>query len=281
MRVRLLLTLLAAAAAVAATAVAGHGTSGATRPDLAQLEGVEFFTICRFSHRAPDDPIVLPRQPDRSHDHTFFGNVSTNAFSTVESLRGAATTCQRSEDAAAYWAPTLLAAGRPVEPLRATVYYRRRTLSRVRAYPQGFVMIGGDAGATSAQSLRVAFWDCGEHAGVPASSSPPACPQGGSATLNLNVRFPDCWDGVRLDSDDHKRHMRYSLRGVCPRTHRVALPSLEVILEYPVPGAQAVELASGGVHSAHADFMNAWDQPTLDRLVAVCLNALRHCERGS
>jgi hypothetical protein len=281
-RARLLLALLLAGLAVAATAVAGRGTSTATSPDLAHLDGVEFFTICRFSHRRPDDPIVHPRHPDRSHDHTFFGNVSTDAFSTVASLRGEPTTCQRSEDAAAYWSPTLLVGGRPVEPIRATVYYRRRTLGRVRAFPPGLVMIGGDAGAAAPQSLRVTSWDCGEHVNVPASSSPPACPEGGSATLNLNVRFPDCWDGARLDSGDHKQHMRYSLRGACPRSHRVAVPSLELVVEYAVPsGGQRIGLASGGVHTGHADFMNAWDQATLERLVAVCLNALRHCERAA
>lgn len=28
--------------------------------------------------------------------------------------------------------------------------------------------------------------------------------------LELHVTFPDCWDGVRLDSPDHRSHMAYS-----------------------------------------------------------------------
>ena len=47
-----------------------------------QLRGVSFVSRCTFSHRAPDDPIVYPAQPGASHDHTFLGNKTTNAFST-------------------------------------------------------------------------------------------------------------------------------------------------------------------------------------------------------
>src|SRR5438034_2889321 len=49
---------------------------------LARLRGVNFVSGCRFSHRNTDDPIVFPGQPGKSHDHTFIGNDSTDAFST-------------------------------------------------------------------------------------------------------------------------------------------------------------------------------------------------------
>jgi hypothetical protein len=35
-----------------------------------------------------DDPIVFPRQPGAAHQHDFFGNTSTNAYSTDASLAG-------------------------------------------------------------------------------------------------------------------------------------------------------------------------------------------------
>ena len=56
---------------------------------------------------------------------------------------------------------------------------------------------------------------------------------------------------------------------------------ITLILRYPVTGAGKVELASVGQFSAHADFFNAWNQGELNRLVDGCLNALRHCGRGS
>jgi hypothetical protein len=131
----LVMSVATAAAATAGALVAS--ASGSTRLEgpttprgaaAARLAGVNFVSNCRFSHRAPDDPIVYPGEPGRSHDHSFVGNTSTNAFTTLETLLGGATTCLRAGDTAAYWMPTLLAGAQSVLPVGATVYYRRRTL---------------------------------------------------------------------------------------------------------------------------------------------------------
>jgi hypothetical protein len=279
-RVLLPVALCAAAAIVAATAVAGRGTARRGPVDIAALESVNFVTVCRFSHRAPDDPIVFPRRPELSHDHSFFGSVATDAFSTARSLRGTQTTCHRADDTAAYWAPTLLLGTQAVEALDAEVYYRRRTLARVRPFPPGLEMIAGDANSRRPQSRRVTFWNCGPHGGVAPASAVPTCPNARAMSLRLNVRFPDCWDGRRADSPDHRRHMAYSEAGVCPRTHPVAVPSIELRIQYPVPGGRAVQLSSRGQFSGHADFVNAWRQDRLKQLVDYCLNALRTCGRA-
>jgi len=93
------------AAAVAATA---SGSAAAPLTEApAKLHGSNFYVNCRFSHTANDDPIVHPGQPGKSHPHTFFGNTSTSASSTLASLRAAGTTCKPSADRAAYWVPTL------------------------------------------------------------------------------------------------------------------------------------------------------------------------------
>jgi hypothetical protein len=274
--------LLAAASTVAAaSALAPVGQRSGAAADPRGLDEVEFVSVCQFSHRAANDPIVHPRRPGRSHDHSFFGNVSTDAFSTARSLRDEPTTCHRSEDTAAYWAPTLIRDDRAVTPLEAKVYYRRRTLAPVRAFPPGLEMIAGDAHAVRPQSRRVTFWDCGEHARVAPSSTVPTCPAGTANSLRLNVRFPDCWDGRRIDSADHKRHVAYSAGGRCPASHPVALPSITLVVQYPTAGGRGLGLASGGQLSGHADFVNAWQQGGLTRLVDYCLNALRVCGAGS
>lgn len=279
-RVFLVAALLVVAAVVAATAVAGRGGSAPGPADVRALATVEFVTVCRFSHRAPDDSIVFPRRPGRSHDHTFFGSVATDAFSTPRSLRAAPTSCHRSDDTAAYWAPTLLLGTRAVEALDAEVYYRRRTLARVRPFPPGLEMIAGDADARRPQSRRVTFWDCGPHGGAAPSSAVPRCPDARAKSLRLNVRFPDCWDGRRTDSPDHRRHMTYSLAGACPRTHPIAVPSIELRIQYPVAGTGGIQLSSRTQFSGHADFVNGWRQDGLKRLVDYCLNALRTCGRA-
>ncbi len=227
---------------------------------------------------AQDDPIVLPRQPGLSHDHTFVGNTSTNAFSTPASLRAAGTTCRRRADTAAYWAPSLLARGDPVIPTTAIAYYRRATRAAVKPFPAGLQIVAGNAAATRPQSLLVTYWDCGDLVNVPRSSEVPACTDG---ALSLHVNFPDCWDGKSLLSAN-QRHMTYSVNGRCPAKFPVALPALSLVFRYPTTIAgQSVELASGGQFSGHADFLNAWDQKALASLVASCLNRLRHCGTGS
>ena len=275
------LALLASLAGLALVGgAAALASSGGQTPTRAELRGVNFVSSCRFSHRAPDDPIAFPGAPGRSHDHTFVGSRSTDAFSTVDSLRRAGTTCRRQGDTAAYWMPTLLVDGRAVEPLGATIYYRRRTLEDVRPFPEGLRMIAGDARATSPQARRVTFWNCGVMAGIPPSSTVPTCPAGRRTSLRLHVTFPSCWDGRSLDSADHQSHMAYARRGLCPSSHPVAVPAINLIYRYPVAGGPGAELASGGQFSAHADFFNAWQQGALNGLVQSCLNALRHCGRG-
>jgi hypothetical protein len=276
MRVKLL--ALAAAAAATAVAIAGMNAHGAhvanpVAPTIAGFEDVNFVSLCRFSHRKSDDPIVFPNQPGFSHDHTFFGATATDASSTPTTLRGERSSCNRTADTAAYWAPTLIVDNKAVAALDAAVYYRRTTYARVKPFPANLVMISGDNNATSAQPTNVVFWNCDLHA-TDVSVTPLNC---GSHGLRLHVIFPECWDGKSLDSADHRGHMARASNGVCPATHPVAVPQIVLIIRYPVNGAGSVEVASRGQYSGHADFVNAWDEAALTQLVDYCLNALRHC----
>ena len=275
---RSLVLLLVVAGGAATAAVAMAASSPAGGGDRGRVGGYGgagrgYFAIpCGFSHRNQDDPIVFPNQPGRSHDHTYFGNTSTNARSTPASLRAAGeTTCRLRADTAAYWAPTLFVAGRAVRPLGAVAFYARRTLDSVQAFPAGLRMIAGNAAARSSQGERVTFWSCG-HRDVRRSSSIPTCQ---SPTLRLIVNFPNCWNGTQLDSGDHKSHLTYSTDGVCPSTHPVEVPAIQLQIFYGISGGRAAELASGGDFSGHADFVNAWNQPTLERLVGRYLNRER------
>jgi Domain of unknown function (DUF1996) len=281
-RVRITLTPVALAIAVW-TGMLVHASEAARppAPSLRALQGVNFIGNCTFSHMAMDDPIVYPRQPGASHDHSFVGNTTTNAFSTLRTLRAGGTTCKRDGETAAYWMPTLLLNGQMVVPRGATIYYRRKTLAAVRPFRPGLKMIAGDRSATSPQSVKVTYWNCGAASGVPPSSEVPTCPNTPRESLRLHVNFPNCWDGRRLDSADHKSHMAYSDRGVCPASHPVAVPAISLIFRYAIMGGSGVMLSSGGQYSAHADFFNAWRQGTLTSLVNGCLNALRHCAQGS
>ncbi len=106
-----------------------------------RLELDRFLFVCEFSHRAKDDPIVHPGHAGMAHSHDFFGNRSTSADSTYESLRAADSTCDLDGDTAAYWLPTLYKNGKALEPVKAAIYYRASyDPESVRAFPPNLRM---------------------------------------------------------------------------------------------------------------------------------------------
>jgi Domain of unknown function (DUF1996) len=232
----------------------------------------QFVVECGFSHAGRDDPIVHPGHAGASHLHVFFGNTTTGAASTAESLAAGGTTCDQPLDRAAYWAPALLDHGAPVTPTGAVAYYRPGVgvdPATVEPYPFGLNVLGGDPAATEAQSLDVVAWSCGT--GSERAATPPTCPDG--RPLRLAVSFPDCWDGHRLDSPDHLAHMARSRAGACPAGHPVPVPQLLLTVTFPVTGGgHDLALATGSVLGGHADFVNAWDEDKLRTEVTTCLH---------
>jgi hypothetical protein len=220
---------------------------------------------CAASHTAAVDPIVMPGHTGMSHMHQFFGNRATDENTTAATLRSSpATTCSDRADGSAYWVPTLLADGTAVAPTAVEVAYRKTVRGRVVAHPAGLKLIAGDSRATTAQPTSIVSWSCtGSRAA--GTATPPAC----AARQNLvaTIRFPECWDGVNLDSTDHKSHLRYASAGACP-AGTVAVPQLELRVIYPRPAATAtLTLSSGSILSMHADFFNGWDQRRFARLI--------------
>jgi hypothetical protein len=276
MRVISLERLLAAVGAVALLGAAAVGVAQA-RPVADDAEQMtvtraRFVSRCDFSHAGPDDPIVHPNMPGMSHLHHFFGNTTTSAASTLESLRAGGSTCKNSLDTAGYWVPALSLDGQVVEPTRVSVYYRNKGLphASIQPFPAGLRVVAGDATATAPQPGGRVFWNCGPDDPTPNSPSAPTC---AGKTLKLHIQFPNCWDGVNLDSADHKSHLAYSIRRACPESHPVPVPALQVNVSYPIQGGPGVSLATGGQYSGHADFFNAWDQDELSRLVSTRINA--------
>lgn len=259
---------LADGASVGADPVPGLGPQG-RRP--------QFKVECPYSHSANDDPIVYPGEPGASHLHDFFGSEIVDADTVPADLLGSPTTCQQQLDTASYWAPALLDHGAKVEPVDLIAYYRPSVgtdPSTLVPYPHGLVMIAGDGTATEPQPLSVAAWHCGSSPEL--SSEPPTCPR--TAPLAVRIAFPSCWDGVNLDSEDHKQHLAYAVGGTCPPQHPVAVPELVVEVRYPIHGdGHDLVLASGQTITAHADFMNGWDQDKLEREVRTCLSRGRIC----
>jgi hypothetical protein len=150
----------------------------------------------------------------------------------------------------------------------------------VRAFPPGLRMIAGNPAATGSQP--VGGWICRPtYTGV-FGSVPTACPDG---RVGLRLYFPQCWDGVRLDSPDHRSHVAYAANGRCPAGHPVALPEISYHLEYAL-GADAASyrLATDtypagrpGGASVHGYWVNGWEPEIQAVWVERCVRARMNC----
>jgi hypothetical protein len=244
---------------------------------------------CTYSHSLKDDPIVFPDQVGMAHLHDFVGARTTNAFSTFNSLAAGGTTCAMSGDESSYWVPALYENGIRILPQsnagNSVFYYRRIGAPAgtiVRPFPPGLKILIGNAHAMSPQEnpglgTNIVF-RCGPGSeGTPPLAAPPT--QCASGMMVLSLTFPNCWDGVNLDSADHRSHMSYPVDSRCPASHPVNLPRLESFFRYIVGTGPigTITLDSGPYYTAHQDFFNGWDPTTMQALVTNCINAGIDC----
>lgn len=160
--------------------------------------------------------------------------------------------------------PTVFVGREAIPPLAGLVYYTKHTNGPVVAPPAGLKVVAGNPAARRRQAKTIVSWSCGGVGGAPRVALLPACSE--DDALELEVLFPNCWDGESTDSPNHKRHMAYSKAGECPKTHPVRLPTITLVLLYPPLPRGAI--VSAGKHAGHADFINGWDQDALARFVA-------------
>jgi hypothetical protein len=243
------------------------------------VRGSEFRADCTSKGRAGDDPIVKPNAPGASHMHEFYGNRSTNAFSTLTSLRAATSNCDPAVDLSAYWTPTLYKNGQPVAPEHVTVYYQG-VFEKAGSVtpPQGLRMVVGNPMATRPEDNPAARWSC---LGLPqASVDFMNCPAG--SKLQTYLDFPGCWDGKNLDSADHKSHVQFIVGGIgghCPASHPKILPRVEFLITYPVNGGglslggtrNGVSVTTAPGYTFHGDWMNAWEPKEFERRMSTCI----------
>lgn len=244
---------------------------------------VDWVTVCFVTKRAPDDPIIFPGQPGKSHDHTFSGSLAINPDSTADELLASPTNCRNTGDRSSYWMPTLLVNGQPRLPYQVRAYYRAGThdTTQLHAIPFGLKLVAGNAMATSPQSARIAGFQCrisGQGATVKKQALPPQC--GSEALFEMSVVFPNCWDGRNLDSADHRSHLSYAVDYKCDPAHPVQLPQLTLAERFE-PGTTRGTITLASMNSPltlHADFFNAWDPRSMDALMKHCIYAHVFCE---
>jgi hypothetical protein len=271
----------------AATASAATSSTVSTKgfPTGAGVSGI-FTDRCAYSHEAADDPIMYPGQDGASMHHDFFGNTATTAASTAAQLVHGATTCTTSADSSAYWAPVLYQDGTALTPGPALIYWRSPAASAasVHTIPVGLEMIAGNEAATTPQSVSVTSWGCSKARGALTndggrSATPHPCPAG--RDIRLTVTFPNCWNGTSLNGMG-QTNVVYQADGVCPSSHPVQIPQIVFHVAYPTSSASSLTLSMsptvrGTTNSAHVDFINGWNEPTLTADVAACVATSTQC----
>lgn len=222
-----------------------------------------FVIRCDPSHQAQVDPIVNPGPSGTpsGHRHQFFGARDTDSDSTLESMRAGGTTCRHPGDTAGYWMPSIDG----VTPRFSFAYYKIEPGDQ--PFPPGLKMIAGGVGHPESGMK----WDCFNGGG--SYPAPPTCAANDFVVSRLS--FPSCWDGIRLDSADHRSHVAYPTRGVCPSTHPVQLPRINFFQRWCLGACLAGKQLSDGTTTVHADFWNTWDQAALVDLINRCRS--RNC----
>jgi hypothetical protein len=266
-----------------------------------------FRLVCNWSRMSFDDPLVYPNQPGAAHHHTFFGNTDVDAFSTTATLRtrGAATCRGGTINLSAYWVPSMVdtTTGKPVVPKALIVYYKTgiwtymNDNSVIQPLPKGLQMIAGDSRAAVPGGGQ---FECFSptleqtRAGTIVTAIQANCEAGHE--LRTHLTFPQCWDGINLDSPDHKSHMAYPVQFWngdaqrqyrCPATHPVVLPQITYNVQYTVPTAgatgqwrlssDAYDSSQPGGYSLHGDWMDGWDPDVSDLWGVKCMRERRDC----
>jgi len=252
---------------------------------------------CFYSHMKFDDPIVYPGQAGVSHLHVFFGNTGADANSTNDTIANSGnSTCSGGTlNRSAYWVPAMIDTtdGTPITPSAILVYYKTGyggvKPADVRAVPTGLRMIAGNSKATTATSDGAGRFSCvGGSTGVGWQSSiPTTCNTGNS--LIMEISFPQCWDGVNLDSPDHKSHVASPTGSGCPAAYPVALPAITYEVYYDLSAVVIARMAkwrlssdnyaatTAGGYSAHGDYVFGWDAATMQTFITNCDNASVDC----
>ncbi|TAQ91244.1 hypothetical protein B7494_g434 [Chlorociboria aeruginascens] len=264
------------------------------------------------------DPLISFGK-ESSHVHAIHGSSGFSETSTWSDLRaGDCTSCQVSEDKSAYWTPALYFQSTSGEftlvqqvggMLAYYLLYPNAGNTSLTAFPQGFQMIAGDTyqrnftypvpdlpksdwtGVYTTQSfLRQAAlgFNCLNYA-APAEGSlyrhflpdkdylDANCLNG----VRFELMFPSCWNGVDVDSADHRSHVAYPsevMTGDCPEGFSERLVSLfyETIWNTYAFKDQAgtFVLANGDPtgYGYHGDFIMGWDPDFLQSAADQCTN---------
>jgi hypothetical protein len=271
------------------------------------LGGGQFRASCEFSHFAYDDPLVHPGQPGASHLHMFFGNTDVNAFTTYDTLiNSGSSTCNGQElNRTGYWVPAMFdGEGNVRVPERITIYYKGEGNARGNSevYPAGAALIASEnlntspiaEGGLGGEKLTFVCSDNFSTNTGDGSQTIPACDGSAHAgpgqwtVLEMNVKFPQCWNGQDPSDWNNFHPPNGNWYGSnCTGQYNRTLPNMEFFVNYRIdPGentanwflASDVDPTSFGARkgtggaTTHGDWWGGW-HPEVNRMwIDNCVN---------
>jgi hypothetical protein len=310
-----------------------------------------FRFICGIAKIAPDDPVLYAGKPGASHLHIFFGNTGVNAYSTWESLRtSGGSSCDTGAaplNRSSYWTPVMLNGTGGIQiPFLSNFYYKQiPATANVCGFPDathagictmlpnGLRYIAGmdmanpmstghhSSNAFEADSM---VFQCMDKVGGDVTVNPIAsgsyrtlkamvdagCPA--TSVIHVLMESPTCWDGVNLDTPNHRDHVSYpdpangtvtmnwTVNGVaqtpaqitkCDTAHPYIIPSFSFKLYYNTDSSftagkwhlssdDSMAMAMDAGDTLHMDYLEAWSPPVKTAWTANCIDAHRSCAGG-
>lgn len=234
------------------------------------------------------------------HVHRFYGAVSPRTMrpdATFQDLRDAyGDTGNVEENKSLYWNPVIYKVNNPESEEKnfemvpvwfASAYYVFET-GMTRAFPEGLKMrTGFDEGQNRATATCDGKYRCEREDEGGCNGYGPSnqeehgfLPVDGCGELELNIKFPTCWDGVNVESKDQS-HVSYAIEcGAdhnecfdfdCPITHPVRIP--EIHLYVRILGYEGgAHMFSNETDVFHSDYFSGWDVDELQTVLDNCEN---------
>ena len=287
-----------------------------------------FRFVCNHAKFGMFDPIVSPGQDKVGHWHEFYGNMDMNPSSTYESLRSSGHgTCHGGPiNRSAYWHPAMMdGQGNFIKMSGASIYYKAPvvgTAAAVTSLPRGLRFITGfNMGDINGVHPNKANWGILTNnvwktaTPLPKSISealstmteplqpttldptrPSWSPFSVDTSLLMQLSSPNCWDGVNLDSPNHRSHVSFKIRDAstnwvakCPPGW-VEIPQFTIgprwqifhgddVSKWHIASDHHAQTLPGG--SAHADWFGGWDFEIMERWIQHCLREVRSSVEGN
>jgi hypothetical protein len=277
-----------------------------------------------------DDPIVKHNLPGASHTHTIIGNQGTDAFSTYTSLRTTGSSNCGGTDTppnrSAYWMPSLIDGVNVLLPDKVYLYYKMipagspgctdpvKKRGICTKLPNGLRYVFGYNTTTNLGGLtdpntpdywlqgyfcasddpvqQASITATGHYRTIDEMKAAGGCPVG--AHFNIVAFAEDCWDGVHLDTADHRSHMAYASGNdlgygrQCDAAHPHLIPDLQFNWQFTVDAnfsnwhLSSDEMVPGAAAGStlHMDYWEAWS-PTAKAMWQIkCIDGWLSCANG-